>query len=60
MKKGSVYRNFSILFLGLMIGLGAVLVLPWLADAQSKAAEIDFDAPGVVPRYYVAKLGGWF
>ena len=55
MIKGSVYRNFSIQFLGLMIGLGAALVLPWLADAQSKAAVIDFDAPGVVTRNKVPK-----
>ena len=50
MSKLKVYKNYTILFLTVIVGLGLALVLPWLANAQGSA-------PGAISRYYVSKSG---
>jgi predicted outer membrane repeat protein len=60
--KHNLFRNITILCLTLIVGLGLAFALPWLANTQGQAAEIEFEfdkesATAEVARYYVAKTG---
>jgi len=58
----SKQRSLLVIAVTLVFGLSMALVLPWLAGAQGRAAELrnypkQAEGPDVLARYYVAKTG---
>jgi len=60
--KHKSFMNITVLIPTLIVGLGLALALPWLANTQGQAAEIEFDpnqesTPDALARYYVSING---